>query len=135
METSNILHLIPLLKKLLKERNILGRRYLLILLKRLCVLQIERRILLKIPPEEEVVKEEVEEEILEAGGADTLKEKSHIYVAYVAKEMDHMMHPHASCLGIELSRKEANPKVKLMTKRKVNHLNTLTILWHNVILE
>ena len=68
-------------------------------------------------------------------GAYTLKEKSHIFIAYVAKEMDHMMHPHASCLGTKLSRKETNPKVKLMTKRKVKHLNLLTILCHTIILD
>ena len=80
------------------------------------------------------VKEE-EEEILEVGVVDTLKEKSQIYTTYTAKEMDHMMHPHASFLGTKLSMKETNPKVKLMTKRKVKHLNPLTILWHTVILE
>ena len=46
-----------------------------------------------------MVKEEEEEEISEVGGADTLKEKSQIYIACVAKEMDHMIHPHLSCLG------------------------------------
>ena len=56
-------------------------------------------------------------------GAHTLKEKSQICTAYAAKEMDHMMHPHASCLGIELSRKGTNPKLKLKIKRKVKHLN------------
>ena len=81
-------------------------------------MHIERIILLKILREEEVVEEE-EEEISEAGGANTLKEKSQICIAYAAKEMDHMMHPHASYLGIELSMKETNPKVQLMTKRKV----------------
>lgn len=50
-------------------------------------------------------------------------------------EMDHIMHPHASFLGTELSRKEINPKVKPMTKRKVKHLNPLTMLWHIIILE
>jgi len=56
---------------------------------------------------------------LRGRGADTLKEKSQIFIAYVAIEIDHMMHPHESCLGIELSKKEINLKVKLMTKRKV----------------
>lgn len=82
-----------------------------------------------------MVEEEEEEEISEVGGADTLKAKSHICIAYVAKEMDHMVHPHASCLGTKLRRKENNPKVKLMTKRKVKHLNPLTMLWHSIILE
>jgi len=50
----------------LKERNILGRRQLLGLLKRLFVLHMERIILLKILPEEEVVEEE-EEEISKVG--------------------------------------------------------------------
>jgi len=106
-----------------KERKLLGRRQLLSLLKRLCVLHIERRILLKILLEEEVVEEEEEEEISEVGVSHTLKSKSQIYIAYVAKDMDHMMHPHASCLGIELSRKGTNPKLKLKIKRKVKHLN------------
>ena len=91
-------------------------------------MHIERRILLKILPEEE-------EEISEAGGADTLKEKSQICTAYIAKEMDHTMHPHVSCLGAELSRKEMKEKVKHLTKGKVKHLNPLIMLWHNVILE
>ena len=68
-------------------------------------------------------------------GADTLKEKSQIFTAYATKEMDHMMHPHASCIGIELRKKEINPKVKLMTRREVKHMNPLFLLWHNVILE
>jgi len=68
-------------------------------------------------------------------GAHTLKEKSQICTAYAAKEMDHMMHPHESCLGTELNMKETNAKVKLMTKRKVKHLNPLTMLWHTIILE
>ena len=76
-----------------------------------------------------------EEDISEAGGADTLKEKSHICTAYAAKEMDHMMPLHASYLGTKLSSKETNPKVKLMTQTKVKHLNPLIMLWHNVILE
>ena len=32
-------------------------------------------------------------------GANTLKEKSLVYIAYIAIEMDHMMHPHESFLG------------------------------------
>ena len=62
-------------------------------------MHIERRILLKILPEEEVVEEEEEEEISKAGGANNLKEKIQTCIAYIAIEMDHMMHPHASCLG------------------------------------
>ena len=53
----------------------------------------------EIYEEEEEEKEEEEEEILEAGWADNLKEKSHICIAYVAIDMYHMMHPHASFLG------------------------------------
>ena len=68
-------------------------------------------------------------------GAYILKEKSMIFIAYVAIEMDHMMHPHASCLGRKLSKKEIEPKVKIMTKRKVKHLKLLIMLWHIVILE
>ena len=55
--------------------------------------------MLKIIPKEEVVEDKEEEEISEAGGVDTLKDKSLIFIAYVAIEMDHIMHPHASCLG------------------------------------
>jgi len=91
--------------------------------------------MLKILLEEEVVEEEEEEEISKVGGANTLKEKSLIFIAYVAIEMGHMMHPHASYLGKKLSRKEIKPKVKPMTKRKAKHLNPLTMLWHIVILE
>eukprot|EP00253_Pinus_taeda_P034253 PITA_34253 len=54
------------------------------------------------------------------GGADTLKEKSQICTAYAAKEMDHMMPPHASYLGTKLSSKETDPKVKQMTQTKKN---------------
>jgi len=85
-------------------------------------LLIEKRIFLNILLEEEVVEEE-EDEILEATGADTLKEKIQICSAYTVKEMDRMMHPHASFLGIELSKKETKPKVKIITKQKVKHLN------------
>ena len=62
----------------------MGRRQLLSLIKKLCVLHIERRIMLKILQEEEVVEEAEEEEISEARGADTLKEKILIFIAYVA---------------------------------------------------
>eukprot|EP00253_Pinus_taeda_P015790 PITA_15790 len=86
----------------------------------------------KILPEEEVVKEEEEEEISEARGADTLKEKSLIFISYVAIEMDNMMHPHPSCLGIELNKKEINPKVKPMTKRKKGPPEWLTKTLENV---
>lgn len=72
-------------------------RQLLCILKKICVLHVDKIIMLKILPKEEVVEEEV--------GADTLKEKSLIFIAYVAIDMYHMMHPHASWLGIELSRK------------------------------
>eukprot|EP00253_Pinus_taeda_P007027 PITA_07027 len=53
---------------------------------------------------------------------------------YAAKEMDHMMPPHASYLGTNLSSKETNPKVKLITQTEVKHLNSLIMLWHIVIL-
>eukprot|EP00253_Pinus_taeda_P016850 PITA_16850 len=59
------------------------------------------------------------------GGADTLKEKRQIFIAYVAKEMDDMMPLHARYLGTKLSSKEINPKVKLMIQTKVKHLNPL----------
>ena len=48
-------------------------------------------------------------------GADILKEKRQIYIVFAAKEMDHMMPPHASYLGTKLSSTKTNPKVKLMT--------------------
>ena len=57
-----------------------------------------------------------------------------IFIAYVAIEMD-TRHPHVNFLGKELRRKEMKPKVEPMTKRKVNHLNLLIMLWHVVILE
>ena len=57
-----------------------------------------------------------------------------IFIAHSAVEMD-MMHTHVSCVGRELSRKEMKPKIKLMTKRKVKHLNALIMLWHIAILE
>ena len=68
-------------------------------------------------------------------GADILKEKRQICTVFTAKEMDHMMPLHASYHGTKLSRKETNRKVKLMIQTKVKHLNPLTMLWHNVILE
>ena len=49
-----------LVKKFMRERKLLGRRQLLSLLKKLCVLHIERRIMIKILLEEEVVEEEEE---------------------------------------------------------------------------
>jgi len=62
-------------KSLLKERKLLERRQPLNLLKRLCALLIKKRILLKILPKEEVVKEE-EEDISEAGwGEQTLSKR------------------------------------------------------------
>ncbi len=79
--------------------------------------------------------EEEEEDISEAGGADTLKEKRQICTAYAAREIDHMMPLHASYHGTKLSSKETNRKVKLMIQTKVKHLNPFTMLWHNVILE
>ena len=102
-------------RSLLRERRLLGRRQLLGLLKKLCVLHIERRIMHKILVEEEVAEEEEEQGILEAGGADSSKEKSLIFITYVAIEMD-MMHPHVSFLGIELSKKEMKKRVKYMVK-------------------
>ena len=79
--------------------------------------------------------EEEEEDTSEAGGADILKEKRQICIAFVANEMDHMMLLHASYHGTKLSREETSRKVKLMTQTKVKHLNPLTILRHNVTLE
>ena len=101
---------------------------------RLCALLIKKSILLKILQEEEVDEEE-EEDTSEAGGADILKEKRHIYIVFAAKEMDHMMPLHASYHGTKLSREETNRKVKMMIQTKVKHLNPLTILRHNVTLE
>ena len=49
--------------------------------------------MLKILPQEEVVKEEEEEEILEEGGADKLKLKNLIFIAYAAIKTS-MMHIH-----------------------------------------
>lgn len=68
-------------------------------------------------------------------GADILKEKRQTYIAFAAKEMDHMMPLHASYHGTKLSRKETNRKVKLKIQTKVKHLNPFTILRHNVTLE
>ena len=51
----------------------------------------------KILLEEEVAEEEEEGEILEAGGADSSKEKSLIFIVYDAIEMD-MMLPLVSCI-------------------------------------
>ena len=112
----------------------MDRRQPLNLLKRLCALLIKKTIFLKILPEQEVVEEE-EEDVSEARGADTLKEKRQICIAYATKEMDHMMPLNASYHGTKLSSKETNRKVKLMIQTKVKHLNLLTMLWHNVILE
>jgi len=69
------------------------------------------------------------------GGADILKEKRQICIAFAANEMDHMVLLHASYHGTKLSRKETSRKVKLMIQTKVKHLNPLTILRHNVTLE
>ena len=76
-----------------------------------------------------------EEDTSEAGGADILKQKRQICIAFAANEMDHMMLLHASYHGKRLSREEISRKVKLMTQTKVKHLNPLTILRHNVTLE
>ena len=76
----------------MKKRKLLEIRQPPNLLKRMCAFLIKKVILLKILPEEEVVEEE-EEDISKAGGANTLKEKSQIFTAYAAKEMDHMMPP------------------------------------------
>ena len=84
-------------KKLQKERRLLERRQPLCLLKKLYVSHLERRIMLKILPEEEVAEEE--EEISEEGGADKIKVKILILIAYAAIEI-RIMHLHVSCLGI-----------------------------------
>ena len=60
--------------------------------------------MLKILPKGEVAEEDEEEGILEEGGADKLKVKNLIFIAYAAIEIG-MMHPHVRCLGTELSRK------------------------------
>ena len=60
--------------------------------------------MLKILPEEEVAEEEEEEEISNEGGADKLKLKNMIFIAYAAINTG-MMHLHVSCLGIKLSSK------------------------------
>ena len=83
------------------------------LLKRLFAFLIKKSILLKILQEEEVDEEE-EEDTSEAGGADILKQKRQICIAFAANEMDHMMLLHASYHGKKLSRKETSRKVKLM---------------------
>ena len=49
----------------------------------------------KILPEDEVAKEEEEEEIIEEGGADKLKLKNLIFIAYVAINTG-MVHLHVS---------------------------------------
>lgn len=85
-----------LVKKISEREKLLGRRQLLNLLNKLCVFHIERIIMLKMLLEEAVVKEE---EISEARGEETLKEKSQTFIAYTANEMDHMMHQHLSFLG------------------------------------
>lgn len=82
----------------------MGRIKLVSLLKKLCVFHIERRILHNILLEDEVTKEERGEGILEAGRADSLKEKILIIIAYVAIERD-MMHPHVCLLGTKFRRK------------------------------
>ena len=68
-------------------------------------------------------------------GAEILKKKRQICIAFAANEMDHMMLLHASYHGTKLSREEISRKVNLMTQTKVKHLNPLTILRHNVTLE
>ena len=85
--------------------------------------------MLKILPEEGVAEEEEEEEeeISKEGGADKLKLKNLIFIAYAAIKTG-MMHLHVSCLGIKLSRKEIKKKVKLMIETKVKHLNPLIML-------
>jgi len=57
-----------------------------------------------------------------------------IFITYIAIEMD-MMHPNVTFHGTQKRRKEMKPKVKSMTKRKVKHLNPLTMLWDIVTFE
>jgi len=61
--------------------------------------------------EEEVTEEDMERRITEARGANITKEEDRIFTVYVPAEMD-MLHPHASSLGIESSKKEMKRKVK-----------------------
>ena len=61
-------------------------------------MNIEKSVMLKILPEEEVAEEDEEEEISEEGGADKLKVKNLIFIAYTAINIG-MMHLHVSCLG------------------------------------
>ena len=74
-----------------------------------------------------MAEEEEEEEISEEGGADKLKLKNLIFIAYAAIKTG-TMHLHARYLGIKLSSKGIKKKVKLMTKTKVKHLNPLIML-------
>ena len=90
-------------------------------------MHIERRVMLKIIPEEEVAEEEEEEEISKEGGADKLKLKILIFIAYTTIKIG-IMHLHVIFLGIKLSSKEINKKVKLMTKTKVKHMNSFIML-------
>ena len=90
-------------------------------------MNIEKRVMLKILSEEDVAEEEEEEEILEEGGVDKLKLKNLIFIAYAAIKTG-MMHLYVSYLGIKLSSKEINKKVKLMIETNLNHLNLLIML-------
>ena len=87
----------------------MGRRELS-LLNKLCALHRKRRIMHMILLEEEVAEEEEEEEMFEARGTNISKEKSLIFISYIAIEMD-TKHPHVNFLGLELSRKEMQPKI------------------------
>ena len=74
-----------------------------------------------------MAEEEEEEEISEEGGANKLKLKNLIFIAYAAIKIG-MMHLHARYLGIKLSSKGMKKKVKLMTETKVKPLNPLNML-------
>ena len=92
-------------KKFAEERRILERRQPICLLNKLYVSHIERIIMLNILPEEEVAEEEEEDEISEeGGGADKLKVKNLIFIAYAAIKIG-MMHLHVISLGAKLSNK------------------------------
>ena len=60
--------------------------------------------MLNILPEEYMDGEEEDEEISEEGGAENLKLKNMIFIAYATIKIG-MMHLHVSCLGTKLSSK------------------------------
>ena len=83
--------------------------------------------MLRILLEEEVAEEEEQEGISEEGGRDKIKLKKFIFIAYTIVNIG-MMHLHVSFLGIKLNIKEIKKKIKLMTKKKLKHLNPFIML-------